>query len=173
MGTRAHNYEVQLTWTGNLGDGTATYRGYSRNHDIEAAGKPGLAGSSDPAFRGDPARYNPEELLVASLSACHMLAYLHLCAVNGVVVTGYTDGATGTMQETANGGGAFTEVTLHPAVTVTAASDKAQALALHDEAHRLCFIAASVNFPVRHQARIIQETPAAAAGRPETGSAGS
>jgi len=167
---RSHNYEIRLTWSGNLGEGTASYRGYSRNHEIRVEGKPALAGSSDPAFRGDPSRYNPEELLVASLSACHMLSYLHLCAVNGVVVTGYVDSASGMMEERPDGGGALTEAMLRPAVTVSAESDAAKALALHEQAHHLCFIANSVNFPVRHEARIIRENPAAAADRPATGS---
>ena len=171
---KRHSYEVHLDWTGNNGDGTSTYRGYRRDHTITIAGKPPLAGSSDPAFRGDPSRYNPEELLVASLSACHMLSYLHLCAVNGVVVTDYRDDARGTMEETADGGGVFTEVTLHPAVTISVASDEEKARSLHEDAHRLCFIANSVKFPVRHEARIIrQETPATLAGPPETESAGS
>jgi organic hydroperoxide reductase OsmC/OhrA len=171
---KRHSYEIRLDWTGNSGEGTRTYRGYRRDHTITAAGKPELAGSSDPAFRGDPSRYNPEELLIASLSACHMLSYLHVCAVNGVVVTGYADDAAGTMEETADGGGAFTEVTLHPIVTTAADSDEEKARSLHEEAHRLCFIASSVKFPVRHEARIIrQETPATPAGQPETGSAGS
>jgi organic hydroperoxide reductase OsmC/OhrA len=123
-----------------------------------AAGKPTLLASSDPAFRGDPGRYNPEELLVASLSSCHMLSYLHLCAVNKIVVIDYQDEATGTMNEDANGSAAFVEVTLHPQVTVEADSDKAKALSLHEEAHRYCFIANSVNFPVKHVAQIIHQT---------------
>jgi len=167
---RSHHYETSLVWTGNLGEGTASYRGYARNHEISAEGKPVLPGSSDPAFRGDPSRYNPEELLVASLSACHLLSYLHVCAVNGVIVTGYVDRASGAMEERPDGSGALTEVILHPEVTVSAESDRAKALSLHEEAHRLCFIANSVNFPVRHEARIIQETPAATADRPATGS---
>lgn len=171
---KRHNYGIRLDWTGNSGEGTRTYRGYRRDHTIAVAGKPPLAGSSDPAFRGDPSRYNPEELLVASLSACHMLSYLHVCAVNGVVVMDYADDALGTMEETADGGGAFTDVTLHPTVTIAADSDAAKAKSLHEEAHDLCFIANSVKFPVRHEARIIrQETPAPPAGQPATGSAGS
>jgi len=168
---KQHHYEVRTSWTGNRGSGTSSYRAYGRDHEILAAGKPVLPGSSDPAFRGDPSRYNPEELLVASLSACHMLSYLHLCAVNGVVVIGYEDSASGVMEERADGSGALTEVMLRPRVTISAESDAAKSLALHDEAHRLCFIANSVNFPVRHEARIIRETPAATADPPKTGSA--
>jgi len=168
---KQHHYEVRTTWTGNLGPGTSSYRAYGRDHEISAAGKPVLPGSSDPAFRGDPSRYNPEELLVASLSACHLLSYLHLCAVSGVVVTGYVDIASGVMEERPNGSGALTEVMLRPEVTVSAESDTAKALSLHDEAHHRCFIANSVNFPVRHEARIIPEIPAPTADRPVTGSA--
>ena len=151
---KQHRYEIHVSWTGNLGQGTSGYTSYLRNHEVSAAGKPVVLASSDPAFRGDPARYNPEDLLVASLSACHMLSYLHLCAVNGVVVVDYADDAFGLMEETADGGGVFTEVTLRPAVTITAGSDADKALSLHEEAHRYCFIANSVKFPVRHEPRI-------------------
>jgi len=147
-----HEYTTHIRWTGNQGTGTSEYRAYSRNHDIAAPRKSApIAGSSDPHFRGEAARYNPEDLLVASLSACHMLSYLHLCAVNGIVVTAYEDEATGTMRENKDGSGEFTEVMLRPRVTVTAASDPAKALQLHEEAGKLCFIARSVNFPVRHE----------------------
>lgn len=139
-----------VRWTGNQGSGTSAYRAYSRNHEISAAGKPVVPASSDPAFNGDPGRYNPEDLLVASLSGCHMLWYLHLCAVNKVVVLEYQDNASGTMEETA-GGGHFVEVTLHPTITVTAQSDLDTARRLHHDAHEKCFIAGSVNFPVRVQ----------------------
>ena len=171
---KQHAYAIRMEWTGNNGDGTRTYRGYRRDHTIAAAGKPVLPGSSDPAFRGDASRYNPEELLVASLSACHMLSYLHLCAVNGVVVVDYTDDALGLLEETPDGGGFFKEVTLRPAVTVTAESDASRAHALHADAHRLCFIANSVKFPVRHEARItLRETSVPEADPPETGTVAS
>jgi organic hydroperoxide reductase OsmC/OhrA len=147
--SRQHHYETHVVWTGNLGQGTGTYRAYSRDHQIEFPGKPPLAGSSDPAFRGDPSRYSPEELLVASLSACHMLWYLHLCADSGVVVEGYVDAAAGVMVETADGGGRFKEVVLTPQVVVRAGSDRDLAMRLHERAHALCFIARSVNFDVR------------------------
>jgi len=140
-----------VRWTGNQGSGTSAYRAYSRNHEISAAGKPVVPASSDPAFNGDPGRYNPEDLLVASLSGCHMLWYLHLCAVNKVVVLEYQDNASGTMEETAGGGGRFVGVTLHPSITVTAQSDLDTARRLHHDAHEKCFIAGSVNFPVRVQ----------------------
>lgn len=150
MNMKQHNYQIRVAWTGNRGEGTKAYRSYERDHEITATGKHMLLGSSDPSFRGDPARYNPEELLVASLSACHMLSYLHLCAVNQVVVTEYDDAASGVMVEDAGGSGAFTEVTLHPYVKIDSSSDPAKALALHEDAHRLCFIANSVKFPVKH-----------------------
>src|ERR1700749_5182794 len=116
---KQHTYQIRVDWTGNDGEGTKTYKGYRRDHTVTAASKPEIPASSDPCFRGDAARYNPEELLVASLSSCHMLWYLHLCAEAGVVVTGYTDNAAGVMTETANGGGRFTGVTLKPEVVVT------------------------------------------------------
>lgn len=148
---KEHRYRVSLEWTGNEGSGTASYRGYSRAHELRAEGRPIIPGSSDPAFRGDPARWNPEELLVASLSACHQLEYLHLCAVAGVIVTAYEDHPEGLMVEEASGAGQFSEVVLRPEVTVTAASDVEKALALHHEAHARCFIARSMNFPVAHE----------------------
>jgi organic hydroperoxide reductase OsmC/OhrA len=145
---KEHFYSVNLQWTGNLGQGTSNYRAYSRNHEISASRKPTVLASSDPAFRGDDSRYNPEDLLVASLSACHMLSYLHLCAVAGIVVTDYQDQAKGTMVENEDGGGHFTQVTLRPAVKVALGADFDLAQQLHDKAHHLCFIASSVNFPV-------------------------
>lgn len=147
-----HHYKLTVTWTGNIGAGTSGYRAFERSHIIEVENKPDLAGSSDPAFRGDKTKHNPEDLLVASLSSCHMLWYLHLCSEAGVIVTDYVDHATGTMIETSNGGGHFTEVTLHPTVTVTEQSMIEKANALHHKANELCFIANSVNFPVLHQA---------------------
>lgn len=153
---KQHAYDVSVAWTGNDGTGTQTYRGYRRDHIIAAAGKPAVAGSSDPSFRGNPSRYNPEELLVASLAACHMLSYLHLCAVNGIVVLDYRDAAHGVMEETSDGGGAFVRVLLKPRVEIAAGGDRARALALHEEAHRLCFIARSVRFPVEHAAEVVE-----------------
>jgi organic hydroperoxide reductase OsmC/OhrA len=147
---RQHKYTINMKWTGNNGTGTSHYRAYERSHLIIAENKSEIQGSSDPAFRGDDTKYNPEELLVAALSSCHMLSYLHLCAVNGVVVTDYVDNATGIMEETNDGGGHFTAVTLHPEVTVADASTIAKAKELHHKAGELCFIAASVNFPVHH-----------------------
>jgi len=143
-----HHYKTQVTWTGNLGTGTDNYRSYLRNHTITAAGKPTIPASSDPAFRGDRTRYNPEEMLVASLSSCHMLWYLHFCAVNQVVVLDYRDNALGEMVENSDGSGQFTRILLKPVVKISPESDPAKAQALHHEAHRYCFIARSVNFPV-------------------------
>ncbi len=146
--SKQHHYQTTVRWTGNLGTGTTGYKGYGRDHEISAPGKPAIPGSSDPAFRGDASRYNPEDLLVASLSTCHMLWYLHLCAVNKVVVLDYEDHASGTMEEAADGGGRFLEVTLRPSIKVTAQSDLETARRLHHDAHEKCFVANSVNFPV-------------------------
>ena len=148
--TERHHYDVTVTWTGNKGSGTSDYRAYSRNHEIAKDGKPTIVGSSDPTFRGEADRWNPEELLVASLSACHKLWYLHLCADAGLVVAAYRDHAEGIMRtEAAAGSGSFTEATLRPEVTFTGNADLVLARELHAEAHRRCFIANSVNFPVR------------------------
>jgi organic hydroperoxide reductase OsmC/OhrA len=145
----AHHYEIAIRWTGNRGAGTLDYRAYDRNHEIEAPGKAIiLPGSSDPHFRGDSTRYNPEELLLAALSACHMLSYLHLCAVNGIVVESYEDNAVGSMMTKPDGSGKFTSATLRPVVKISPNSDSARARDLHHQAHELCFIANSVNFPV-------------------------
>lgn len=151
MAHREHRYAVRVEWTGNLGTGTSGYRAYSRDHSIGAGTKPAIPGSSDPAFRGDPARWNPEDMLVASLSACHQLWYLHLCATAGIAVTAYADEAEGVMEEGPDGGGQFSSVVLRPRVTLAPGSDAAKALALHHEAAEKCFIARSVNFPVRHE----------------------
>jgi organic hydroperoxide reductase OsmC/OhrA len=153
--TGTHRYSVIVTWTGNSGTGTSDYRGYERRHEISAGGgKPPIPGSSDPAFRGDPARWNPEELLIASLSACHKLWYLHLCAEAGVVVVAYIDHAEGVVEEAADGSGRFQRAILRPKVTLAPGSDTARARELHDAAHAKCFIANSVNFPVDHEAEI-------------------
>ena len=155
---RTHRYTVEVTWTGNTGTGTSGYRDFSRDHEVAAPGRPTLPGSSDPAFRGDPSRYNPEELLVAALSQCHMLWLLHLAATAGVIVTAYTDHPEGTMAEGADGGGEFTGVVLRPAVTV-ARADMVDAVAgLHERANELCFIARSVNFPVHHEPSTVAAT---------------
>jgi organic hydroperoxide reductase OsmC/OhrA len=147
---KTHTYDVGVEWTGSRGQGTTSYRAYDRTHVVTASGRPPIAGSSDVSFRGDAARWNPEQLLVASLSQCHLLAYLHLAATAHVVVTGYTDAATGTLQTHEDGSGEMTLVVLHPTVEVAEADMVERALALHDEAHRVCFVARSVLFPVLH-----------------------
>ena len=156
MPHREHRYVTVVEWTGNTGRGTADYRSYERAHEIRVEGKPPLPGSSDPAFRGDPTRYNPEELLVAALSSCHMLWYLHLCAVSGVVVSAYRDRAEGFMTVNADGSGQFTRVILRPEVTIKS-GDPETARRLHHDASAKCFIARSVNFPVEHEPTIRTE----------------
>src|SRR4051812_12876997 len=148
---RQHHYSLTVKWTGNRGEGTTGAANYDRAHTISVDNKVDILGSSDTPFRGDGTRHNPEDMLLASLSSCHMLWYLHLCADAGVVVVDYTDNATATMEELATGGGRFTEVVLHPVVTVADTSMIEKANQLHDMAHQKCFIANSCNFPVRHQ----------------------
>lgn len=148
--TKEHQYKAKVEWTGNSGQGTSGYKSYERSHIISVENKPDIPASSDPAFRGDSTRYNPEELLVASLASCHMLWYLHLCAEAGVVVVAYSDRATGTMIETNDGGGRFKEVILNPVVTVKDEKMIEKASGLHTRANELCFIANSVSFPVHH-----------------------
>lgn len=140
-----------MTWTGNLGQGTAGYSAYSRDHLIRVAGKPDIVATSDTAFLGSPGRYNPEELLVSALSSCHMLWYLHLCAVSGIRIIDYQDEALGVMVEMDDGSGYFREVTLFPVVTITDAALIPRAMELHRQAAKKCFIANSCNFPVRHE----------------------
>jgi organic hydroperoxide reductase OsmC/OhrA len=152
--SKQHQYQVEVKWTGNTGTGTSSYRAYQRSHEISASGKSTILGSADPAFRGDPTRYNPEEFLVASLSTCHMLWYLHLCADAKIVVTDYVDAPIGTMMETENGSGRFAEVVLNPTATITAESNRELANALHEKAHHFCFIANSVNFPIQCRATV-------------------
>jgi organic hydroperoxide reductase OsmC/OhrA len=151
MAGKTHDYRVVVEWTGNRGTGTSGYKDYARDHDIAVPGadRPPILGSSDPAFRGDAARWNPEDLLVASVSTCHQLWYLHLCSAAKVVVTAYRDEAAGTMAEEPQGSGRFTEIVLRPVVTIAPGSDAEKARELHEKAHAMCFIANSVNFPVR------------------------
>ena len=148
-----HHYVAQLTWTGAKDGGTTNYRSYSRHYQVNAEGKPVLDLSADPAFRGDPQFYNPEDLLMAALSGCHMLTYLALASLKGLMVTGYEDRATGTMRQERSGGH-FTDVTLHPIVTIAAGQDAHLAKELHEQASQDCFIAASMNFPVHHVVEI-------------------
>jgi len=146
-----HEYNISVRWTGNTGNGTSGYKSYERNHTVQAPDKAEILCSSDPSFRGDKTKYNPEELLVASISTCHMLWYLHLCADAGIIVTAYHDKANGIMQETENGGGYFKEITLYPQVIVKDNSMVEKANSLHAKANELCFIANSVKFPVHHK----------------------
>ncbi|RRS00469.1 OsmC family protein [Glycomyces terrestris] len=157
MSGREHHYEVTVDWTGNTGKGTASYLSYGRDHDITAPGKPLLQGSADPAFRGQKDRWNPEELLVASLSECHMLTFLSLCARERIVVTAYRDAATGTMTEDGGYSGRITEVVLNPVVTVADPERAERAAELHHDANKTCFIANSVNFPVLHRPTTLVE----------------
>jgi len=145
-----HHYKAQIKWTGNNGSGTDSYSNYERSHTISIDNKATILGSADTAFRGDKTKHNPEELLVASISSCHMLWYLHICSEAGVIVLDYMDNASGIMVESSTTGGHFTEVTLNPIVTVAENSMIDQANELHKKANELCFIANSVNFPVKH-----------------------
>jgi organic hydroperoxide reductase OsmC/OhrA len=156
---RQHGYTVTVEWTGNRGEGTSSYRSYDRDHEVRAEHAVSIAGSADPAFRGNPSRWNPEQLLLASASQCHMLSYLHHAAVNGVVVAAYVDHPTAVMTEDGAGGGAFTEIMLHPLVTITDASQVDLAERLHHDANRTCFIASSLALPVGHDARTIIREP--------------
>lgn len=158
---KLHHYNIRTTWTGNRGAGTKEYKAYDRSHIISIEGKADIHGSSDAAFRGDKTKHTPEDLFVSTLSTCHMLWYLHICAVNGVIVTGYTDKATGTLEEDANGSGRFTKIVLKPEVIVAEKSMIEKANELHREANRMCFIANSLNFAVVHE-------PSAFAAQPET-----
>lgn len=154
---KTHHYTLEVSWTGNRGSGTSGYKAYSRDHDIIMAGKEIIKGSSDVAFSGDAARYNPEEMFLSSLSACHMLWYLNLCSDNGVIVVDYHDKPVGIMEES-TAGGKFTGVTLYPIVTVLSAASVDAALELHEQANRMCFIANSCNFKVMHEP-VIQVAP--------------
>lgn len=156
MSLLEHRYALTVRWTGNLGEGTASYRGYSRDHDIEIPNLPVLRGSADPSFHGDRSRYNPEQLLLAALSQCHMLSFLHVAVKHKVVVSAYEDHAEGLMRTNPDGSGQFESVTLKPRVTVAAPvsgklPDVDLLTELHAEANGLCFIARSVNFPVLHE----------------------
>ncbi len=161
---KEHSYRLTVRWAGNRGEGTSGYTRYGRDHVIDADGKPEITGSSDPAFRGDPSRYSPEDLLVASVSACHMLWYLHLCSDAGIVVVDYADDAMGTMIEDDDGSGRFSGMVLRPHATIAAGSDAVLAESLHEEAHRKCFIANSVTFPIACEPTVATEDPRTPAG---------
>lgn len=152
--SKLHRYTTEINWTGAGNEGTKNYRSYERRYDININGKPCIKGSSDPAFRGDPACHNPEDMLVASASACHMLWYLHYCSVNKIVVKSYLDRAEGVMSEAQDGSGRFEEITLKPVITIAAGGDADKAMALHHDANKACFIANSLNCPIKHDATI-------------------
>ena len=154
---KQHNYSATVKWIGNKGKGTSNYKEFERSHSISIDNKPTILGSSDPAFLGDNSKHNPEELLLASLSSCHMLWYLHLCSVSNIIVTSYTDIATGTMIETSNGSGQFSEASLNPTVIVSKNSMIKKAIELHNKANELCFIANSVNFKILHNCICLAE----------------
>jgi organic hydroperoxide reductase OsmC/OhrA len=155
---KTHHYNATINWTGNLGTGTENYKTYKRDYSIKIDGKTeDILGSSDPSFLGDATKYNPEELLLASVSSCHMLWYLHLCATNNIVVSAYKDLATGIMEEIENGSGKFTGIELNPAITINSKADLKLAELLHEKANRVCFIANSLNFKVTHKAIISVE----------------
>lgn len=151
MDLSLHEYHVDLEWTGNRGTGTETYRSYGRDHIVRSQGLPDLPGTADPTFHGDKDRWNPEQLLLAALSQCHMLSYLHIAVNNGVTVTSYSDAAQGTLRLNSDNSGEFTQVVLHPAVGLADESQRELANLLHEQANKVCFIARSVNFPVLHE----------------------
>jgi len=155
MADKIHTYKLTTLWTGNTGDGTLNYRSYERSLKVSVADKAEILCTSDTAYNSDRTKHNPEELLLASISSCHMLWYLHLCSEAGVVVVNYADHATATMLETSDGGGRFTEAVLHPEVFVKDESMIVKATDLHARANELCYIAKSCNFPIRHVAKII------------------
>ena len=148
-----HTYKSQLLWDGNLGEGTSTYAGYGRQYRVVIDGKPDLHGTADPMFRGEAEKHNPEDLFLAAVSSCHMLSYLALCARGSINVVSYRDDASGDLW-LEGGGGRFTEIRLHPVVTIADARDVDRARALHEKAHELCFIANSSSVPIRHEAVI-------------------
>jgi organic hydroperoxide reductase OsmC/OhrA len=150
---REHDYTCRIEWTGNRGQGTRSYRGYDRTWQVATPGKPVIACSNDPLLGGDPALPNPEDLLLASLSSCHMLWYLHLASSAGIVVTRYQDDPVGVGEVMPDGSGRFLGATLRPTIAVAAGTDLAQAEAIHHDVHRYCFIARSVNFPIRYDPR--------------------
>ena len=152
---KQHSYNQTILWTGNQGEGTKSYKSYSRNHTASAEGKADdILLSSDPSFRGDSSRYNPEELLVSSVSSCHMLWYLHFCSINNITVIKYEDHAEGTMIENKDGSGTFSQILLNPNIEILESEKTQEAMNLHEKAHRFCFIANSCNFPIHHKPTI-------------------
>jgi len=152
--SKTHEYTTRLEWNGNLGTGTSTYAGYGRDYTVAVHGKPDMRGSADPMFRGNPALNNPEDLFVASISACHMLTYLALCARKGVSVVAYEDNAKGMLVLDADWNGKFQQVILNPVVTIADGEKQSAAIDLHEEAHKACFVAASCSVPIHHAATV-------------------
>lgn len=152
---KTYTYDVQIVWTGNKGEGTKDYKSYDRSHTIKCHNKIEIFGSSDPAFLGDPKKWNPEEMLLASISSCHMLWYLHLCASNKITVHEYTDEASAIMETESNGKGKFTYALLKPRVVIQERDKEKLAKELHILAHDYCFIANSLNFKIELQPEIL------------------
>ena len=152
---KTHHYSTKIEWTGNKGSGTFDYRSYSRSHIIKVEGKQDILASSDSAFRGNASKHNPEDLFVASIAGCHMLWYLHLCSDAGVVVMSYEDEAEGVMLMDKQGSGRFNEIVLRPTISIAPESDKELANSLHENAHKMCFLANSCNFEIRVEAKVI------------------
>jgi organic hydroperoxide reductase OsmC/OhrA len=149
-----HHYKSKIEWTGNTGESTKSYRSYERNYTVSVDGKAEIKGSSDPAFLGNPELHNPEDLLLASVSSCHLLWYLHFCSTHKILVLEYVDFAEGTMIESENGSGKFTEIILKPKILVEKKDMLEKAIQLHQKANEYCFIANSLNFKVKHEPEI-------------------
>lgn len=149
-----HHFKSKIIWTGNTGESTKNYRSYERTYIISVDGKADINGSSDPAFLGNPLLHNPEDLLLAPVSSCHLLWYLHLCSVSKIQVLEYVDFAEGTMIENENGSGKFTGIVLKPKIIVAEKEMIKKATELHQKANEYCFIANSLNFEVKHQPEI-------------------
>ncbi|MEQ6118289.1 OsmC family protein [Reichenbachiella sp. MALMAid0571] len=152
--SKEHNYTIEVKWTGNLGKGTQSSAAYTRDHEISKKTGGVILGSSDPVFKGNPERYNPEELLLSTLSACHMLMYLHFCSDNQITVVEYIDNSVGVMEEEARGSGHFVSATLKPRIKILEADRLEKAVELHHQSHEYCFIANSINFPLNVEPEI-------------------
>ncbi|MBL0286511.1 MAG: OsmC family protein [Bacteroidetes bacterium] len=145
------NYKLIMAWLGNEGTGTSGYKHYKRDFVVVGEGKPPISGSSDVHFLGDIEKYNPEEMLLMSVSSCHMLWFLHLCAVSDVVVSEYSDEPTGVLEIFADGGGKFSEITLRPIISIIGQPSIEQLNSLQEKANKLCFIANSLNIKINHE----------------------
>ena len=154
---KIHEFPSHVVWTGNRGSGTSAYKAYDRTWDMAVEGKATVHCSNDPMLGGDPSKYNPEDMLIAAVSSCHMLWYLHLCSVAGVTVTSYVDDPVGIGESEPSGKGKFIEAVLRPKITITKESDAEKAVSIHDEIHNYCFIARSVSFPIRFEVTILQD----------------